>query len=66
MSLHRNLRLRWLRLVRRRLLARRRQRQGRSTGLRLLAHLRDISHGYRQQFGETASETLAKSQRHRN
>ncbi len=63
MSLHRYLRLRRLWLVRRRLVA-----GADSVKAAALAHgfwhLGDFSHGYREQFGESPSETLAKSQRH--
>jgi transcriptional regulator GlxA family with amidase domain len=62
MSLHRYLRLRRLWLVRQRLL----------TGIYSVKdcalafgfwHLSDFSRSYRQQFGETPSETLAKSRK---
>jgi len=63
MSLHRYLRLRRLWLVRQRLLA-----GADSVKAAALAcgfwHLGDFSHGYREQFGETPSETLARSHRH--
>ena len=62
MGLHRYLRLRRLWLVRRRLVA-----GADSVKAAALAygfwHLGDFSHGYREQFGESPSETLAKSQR---
>lgn len=64
MSLHRYLRLRRLWLVRRSLVA------GGAGSVKAAAlahgfwHLGDFSHGYREQFGETPSETLAKSPRH--
>jgi AraC family ethanolamine operon transcriptional activator len=65
MSLHRYLRLRRLWLVRRRLVT-----GTDSVKAAALAHgfwhLGDFSHGYRVQFGEAPSETLAKSQRHQN
>jgi len=60
MSLHRYLRLRRLWLVRRRLIA-----GADSVKAAALAcgfwHLSDFAHHYREQFGETPSETLAKS-----
>ena len=63
MSLHRYLRLRRLWRVRRRLVA-----GADSVKAAALAygfwHLGDFSQGYREQFGEAPSETLAKSQRH--
>jgi AraC family ethanolamine operon transcriptional activator len=63
MSLHRYLRLRRLWLVRRRLVA-----GAESVKAAALAygfwHLGDFAHNYREQFGETPSETLAKSHTH--
>ena len=63
MSLHRYLRLRRMWLVRRRLVA-----GAESVKAAALAygfwHLGDFSQGYREQFGEPPSETLAKSRRH--
>ncbi|HYI27621.1 MAG TPA: helix-turn-helix domain-containing protein, partial [Bradyrhizobium sp.] len=60
MSLHRYLRLRRLWLVRKRLIA-----GSQSVKACALAygfwHLGDFSRGYRSQFGETPSETLARS-----
>jgi AraC family ethanolamine operon transcriptional activator len=62
MSLHRYLRLRRLWLVRRRLLA-----GADSVKAVALAfgfwHLSDFSRGYRDQFGETPSETLERGRR---
>ena len=62
MSLHRYLRLRRLWLVRRRLVA-----GAESVKAAALAygfwHLSDFSQGYREQFGEMPSETLARSRR---
>ena len=63
MSLHRYLRLRRLWLVRRQLVA-----GAESVKAAALAygfwHLGDFAHSYREQFGETPSQTLAKSHMH--